>query len=77
MALLSNIEELWQRHSKTVKITKHSKAWWNDNCQLSLDRYQHSQSLKNWHSFKNTVKNSKQSFFDDKIKEIANKKCSP
>ena len=59
MALSSNIEELWQRHSKTVKITKHSKVWWNNNCQLSLDRYWHSRSLKNWCSFKNMVKNSK------------------
>ena len=42
MTLSSNIEELWQRHSKTIKITKYFKAWWNNNCQLSLDRYWHS-----------------------------------
>jgi len=37
--LISKIEESWQRNSKLVKITRHSKAWWNDKCQLSLDKY--------------------------------------
>ena len=30
--LASKIEESWQRKSKLVKITRHSKAWWNDEC---------------------------------------------
>jgi len=30
--LASKIEESWQRNSKPVKITRHSKAWWNDKC---------------------------------------------
>ena len=28
--LASKIEKSWQRNSKPVKITRHSKAWWND-----------------------------------------------
>ena len=75
--LASKVEELWQRNSKGVKITRHSKAWWNDECWLSLDKYQAYQSFENWYSFKSTVKKTKCLFFDDKIKEITNKKCGP
>jgi len=28
--LIYKIEESQQRNSKPVKITRHSKAWWND-----------------------------------------------
>ena len=75
--LASKVEESWQRNLKAVKFTRHSKAWWNNECWLSFDKYWAYQSLENWHSFKNTVKNIKRLFFDDKIEEIANKKCSP
>ena len=75
--LLSKIEKLWQKYLKPIKITRHSKAWWTDNCRLSLDRYQYSQNIKNWYNFKSTVKRTKHSFFDNKIQEIANKKYSP
>jgi len=37
--------------------------------------YQSLRSWKNWKDFKNKVKATKQSFFDNKIKEIVNKKC--
>ena len=74
--LACKIEESWQRNLKLVKITWHSKTWWNNKCQLSLDKYQLSQSLENWYSFKSTIKKIKWLFFDDKIEEIANKNCS-
>jgi len=74
--LMSKIEKSWQKNLKPVKITRHSKAWWNNKCRLSLDKYRLSLSLENWHSFKSTVKKTKRLFFDDKIEEIANKKCS-
>ena len=74
--LASKVEESWQRNLKAVKITRHSKAWWNDECQLSLDKYWAYQSLENWCSFKITIKKTKCLFFNDKVEEITNKKCS-
>jgi len=76
-SISSNIEESWQKNSKPIKITRHFKAWWNKDCCLSLEKYCLSQSLENWCNFKNMVKKTKKSFFDDKIEEIANKKCGP
>jgi len=75
-SILSNIEESWQKNSKLIKITRHSKAWWNEDCCLSLEKYWLSRSLENWRNFKSTVKKTKRSFFDNKIEDIANKKCS-
>ena len=72
--LSSKIKEFWHRTSKLVNITRHSKAWWNEDCCLSLKKYHLSQSFENWYNFKSSIKKSKCSFFDDKIEEIANKK---
>ena len=74
-SILSNIEKSWWKNSKPIKITRHSKAWWNKDYYLSLEKYRLSQSLENWHNFKSMVKKTKRSFFDNKIEEIANKKC--
>ena len=60
-----------------VNITRHSKAWWNKNCCKMLNKYRQTHSLENWKNFKKMVKKSKQTFFDDKIDEIAKKKCGP
>ena len=73
---MSKIENIWFEHSKLVNITRYSKAWWNEDCYYSLDKYYQTCSLENWKNFKSTVKKSKCSFFDDKIEEIANKKYS-
>jgi len=62
---------------KAVKITRYSKVWWNDECRLSLNKYQVYRSFENWCSFKSTVEKTKHLFFDDKIEEITNKKYSP
>jgi len=34
-----NINRIWHRHSKVVNITRHSKAWWDNNCHRDLDIY--------------------------------------
>ena len=72
-----NIDRIWYRHSKVVNITRHFKAWWDDNCYKDLDMYRHSKQIKDWKRFKGTVKKMKQNFFNGKIDKIANKKCGP
>ena len=34
--LATNIEDIWFKYSKTVNITRHSKVWWNEDCQHLL-----------------------------------------
>ena len=74
--LATNIEDIWFKYSKIVNITRYSKAWWNKDCRHTLQKYRQSCSLENWKNFKSMVKKSKCSFFDKKIDEIKNKKCS-
>ena len=62
---------------KKSRVSKHFKQWWSDNCKRSLDNYKSSRSLDNWKKFKNSVKNAKRSFFNDKIQEVANKSQGP
>ena len=76
-SLASSIENVWRSNSKQVNITRHSKSWWNNKCNLALSNYRLTRSLEDWKLFKNKVKSSKRSFFDLKIQEIANKKREP
>ena len=68
---------MWTKNAKKSKISKHSKQWWLDKCKRSLNNYRLSRSIENWKKFKKTVKNVKRFFFNDKIKEIANKSQGP
>jgi len=72
--LTSKIEYAWKMNSKQVNIMKHSKRWWNEECRCALNNYRTTRNLENWKMLKSTVKSTKQSFFDTKIQEIANKK---
>jgi len=38
---------IWYKFSKNVNITKCSKAWWNEECNTNLNRYQFSKTIKN------------------------------
>ena len=67
------INQAWAKNAKKLKISKHSKQWWSDECKWSLKNYRASRSLENWKKFKTTVKNVKRSYFNDKIQEIVNK----
>ena len=67
------IVQAWTKNTKKLKISKHSKHWWSNDCKQFLENYRASRSLKNWKKFKMTVKNVKRSYFDNKIREIANK----
>jgi len=68
------ITESWEKYTKNVNVTKHSKSWWDKNCSRALEKYRNMKNLKNWKLFHYTVKNMKISFFDSKIQKIVNKK---
>ena len=56
-----------------MRITKHSKQWWNDECGWALDKYRMTRSPENWKIYKKVVKTTKRSFFNNKIQEVVNK----
>jgi len=70
------IDQAWTKNTKISKISKHSKQWWMEDCSHSLNNYRSSRSLKNWKKFKKIIKDTKRSFFNDKIQEVANKSRS-
>ena len=67
------INQAWTKNAKKCKISKHSRQWWTEDCSHSLDNYRSSRSLENWKKFKKIIKDTKRSFFDNKIQEISNK----
>ena len=75
--LATSIEQVWNSNARRVKIMKHSKIWWNEDCRWSLNTYRESRSLGDWKSFKSIVKTTKRAFFNSKIQEVANKSCWP
>jgi len=66
-SLTSNIEHAWEKNSKLVNISRHSKSWWNNECNWCLKNYRTSRSLEDWKIFRKTVKTTKWSFFNLKI----------
>ena len=71
------LESLWNQHSKYIKITKDSKAWWNKEYNLKLNSYCAYKSMVDWKEFKEFVKKTKRSFFNKKIQEIVSKNKRP
>ena len=53
------IKSLWAQYLKTVNITKHSKSWWDLNCNRNLKKYKYSKYIEDWRQFRNTVKKTK------------------
>jgi len=76
-SLVARVEQAWNANARRVNITKHSKKWWNEDCNHSLNKYRESRSLEDWKSFIRTVKITKRSFFDIKIQEVSNKSYGP
>jgi len=72
--LVLNIEHIWKKNSKLINVLRHSKSWWNYECNQCLRNYRTLRSLEDWKIFGKKVKTTIQSFFDLKIQEILNKK---
>ena len=75
--LATAIEDLWNKHSKYVNITKCSKEWWNEDCKRNLVIYQQSGERCDWKSYRKSVKIAKQLFFDKRIQKIASLNKKP
>ena len=41
----------WMKYLKLINITKHSKSWWNDNCNCDLTSYRSSKSIESQKMF--------------------------
>jgi len=57
--LRSIIDQAWSKNAKKSKISKHSKQWWSDACNWSLNNYRTTRSRENWKTFKKIVKDAK------------------
>jgi len=44
--LAARIKHAWNANSRKVNIIKHSKKWWNEDCNRTLNKYRESRSLK-------------------------------
>jgi len=49
--LAQEIKYTWKKHLKIVKISKHSKSWWNDKYSHDLEIYRTTRSLEDWKTF--------------------------
>ena len=75
--LNSLINQAWNKNTKQLRITRHSKQWWNNKCNRAINKYRVSRSLESWKKFRRVVKDTKRTFFDTKIWEVASKSRSP
>jgi len=64
------LHSTWYKFSKNVNITKHSKAWWNEECSIKLNTYCFFKSLEDWKKLKRFIKKTKCTLFDVKVQEI-------
>ena len=46
------IECAWEKNSKNINITRHSKSWWSEKCNKSLSVYRTSRKLEDWKIFR-------------------------
>jgi len=47
----NKINNAWEKSSKIIDITRHSKSWWNKNCNRDLANYRLSKNLEDWKTF--------------------------
>jgi len=65
------LESTWYKYLQCVNITKYSKVWWNEKCQVKLSNYRSFKMIEDWKIFKEVIKKTKCLFFNDEIQEIA------
>jgi len=53
---------IWYKFLCCINITKHSKAWWNKECQTELANYRSSKKINDWKAFKEVIKKSNEYF---------------
>ena len=63
----NEVKSAWEKNSKIINITRHSKSWQNKDYSRDLKNYRLSKNLEDWKTFWRTAKNTKQAFFDLKI----------
>jgi len=51
-SFICSLERIWEKNSKIINITEHSKSWWNVNCSRDLEKYRLSKHIENWKQFK-------------------------
>jgi len=71
------ISNAWEANARNITVTTQSKEWWNNECRDALAAYQHTGAREDWHLFCSTTRFAKQSFFDDRIAEIASTNKRP
>ena len=64
-------EDLWNKYSKSVNITKKSKIWQNKECNRDLATCQISRRRIDWINYKKSLRIAKRVVFDNRIQEIA------
>ena len=75
-SLNSLVNQAWNKNTKRSRITRHSKQWWNNECNQAINEYRASRSLESWKKFRRVIKDTKKTFFDTKIREVASKSHS-
>ena len=48
LSLANLMERIWVKNLKSVNITKHSKSWWDVNCNRDLEKYKSTKSIEDW-----------------------------
>ena len=55
----SLLDSFWNKYSKLVRITKHSKVWWTKEYSAKLNAYHTSKFMVDWKEFKEIIKKMK------------------
>ena len=71
------ISNAWEANARNITVTTRSKKWWNNKCRDALVAYKCTGAREDWHLFRSTTRSTKQSFFDDRIAEIASTSKRP